>query len=157
MNSDINGTEDSIYGGRYNNGWTNLAQVNSATNSFTAGGMTSFGDFTGGEKNTFSIRILNLIALIEGFYDGSTMVSDSVTVELHNASSPYSLVDQAKLVLNTFGSGTANFFSAVDATNYYLAIKHRNSIETWSKTSQSFSGGTMIYDFTTGVSTSLRG
>ena len=33
-------------------------------------------------------KTLNLTALIEGFYDGSTMVSDTVTVELRNAYNP---------------------------------------------------------------------
>ncbi len=92
---------------------------------------------------------LGITALIEGFYDGSNMVQDTVTAELHNASSPYALVDQAKVVLNSSGNATANFFTAVDATNYYVVVKHRNSIETWSKTAQSFSGGTLNYDFTT--------
>ena len=77
------------------------------------------------------------------------MVSDTVTVELHNSSSPYGLVDQAKVVLSSSGSANANFFSASDGTNYYIVVKHRNSIETWSKTSQSFSGGVLSYDFTT--------
>ena len=77
------------------------------------------------------------------------MVSDTVTVELHNTVTGYPLVDQAKVVLNTAGVGTANFFSAADATNYYIVIKHRNSIETWSVAGQSFSGGTLSYNFTT--------
>lgn len=92
---------------------------------------------------------LGLTALIEGFYDGSNMIQDTVTAELHNASSPYALVDQAKVFLNSSGNATANFFTAVDATNYYVVVKHRNSIETWSKTTQLFSGGTLNYDFTT--------
>jgi hypothetical protein len=92
---------------------------------------------------------LNLTALIQGFYDGSTMVSDTAAIELRNTSSPYGLVDQAKLVLNTSGNSAANFSIAADATNYYLVVKHRNSIETWSKLPQQFTGGTLTYDFTT--------
>jgi hypothetical protein len=37
----------------------------------------------------------------------------------------------------------------VDATNYYIVVKHRNSIPTWSATGQSFSGGILSYNFTT--------
>ena len=44
--------------------------------------------------------------------------------------------------------GTANFYSAADATNYYIAVKHRNGLQTWSASGQSFSGGTLTYDFT---------
>ena len=32
---------------------------------------------------------------------------------------------------------------------YYLQVKHRNSLETWSKTTQTFSGSILNYDFTT--------
>ena len=41
---------------------------------------------------------LDIKAFIEGFYYGSIMISDTVIVELHNSSSPYDLVDQAKVV-----------------------------------------------------------
>jgi hypothetical protein len=107
--------------------------------------------------------VLNLTVLIEGFYDGVSMVSDTVTVALHNAASPWGLVDQAKTVLSSTGAGTANFYSAADATNYYIAVKHRNAVETWSANPQQFTGGTLSYDFTTasnkaysdGVSTNL--
>jgi hypothetical protein len=109
------------------------------------------------------LKTLTLGALIEGFYDGSSMVSDTVTVELHNATTPWALVDQAKTVLSTTGAGTANFFLAADAANYYLAVKHRNAVETWSANPQQFTGGALSYDFTTasnkaysdGVSTNL--
>ena len=105
---------------------------------------------TGTTTNPLSSpKVLTLTALIEGFYDGSTMVSDSVTVELRNTSPGYTLVDQTKVVLNTSGNNAAvNFFTATDATNYYIVVKHRNSIETWSANPQSFSGGTLSYDFT---------
>jgi hypothetical protein len=94
-------------------------------------------------------EVLNLIALIEGFYNGSIMVSDQVKVELRNSSSPYALVEQKDVSLNTSGSGTANFTSTLNSTPYYIVVKHRNSIETWSKNTQTFSGGVMSYDFTT--------
>lgn len=114
---------------------------------------TSFSDWTvSDEAAPLAVKTLNLTALIEGFYDGSNMVTDTIIVELHNASSPYNLVDQAKVVLNVSGNATANFFSAADATNYYLAIKHRNSIETWSSATPFFSGGIMSYNFTTAQS-----
>ncbi len=94
-------------------------------------------------------KTLNITALIEGFYDGSNMVSDTVTVALHNSTTPYALVESQKVVLSNSGQGTANFNTISDATNYYIAVKHRNSIETWSKNPQQFTGGTLTYDFTT--------
>ena len=77
------------------------------------------------------------------------MVSDVVTVELRNSSSPYSLVEQTDATLNTSGVGTANYYSTSDGTPYYIVVKHRNSIETWSAEPQSFSGGVLSYNFTT--------
>lgn len=96
-----------------------------------------------------SNKDLDLTALIEGFFDGSSMIPDTVTVELHNATSPWSLVDQCQTVLNTSGIGTANFYSAADAVNYYIVVKHRNSIETWSMNTHAFNSGTLSYNFTT--------
>lgn len=97
-------------------------------------------------------KILNLTAFIEGFYDGSSMVPDTVTVELHNSSAPYNLVESKKMYLNFSGQGTGNFNSATDGMSYYIVIKHRNSIETWSKLPQQFIGGILSYNFTTAAS-----
>jgi hypothetical protein len=92
---------------------------------------------------------LNLTALLQGLYNGSTMVSDTVTVELHNSGSPYALVESKKSVLNTSGVGTFYFSTAVNGTPYYIVVKHRNSIETWSASVQSFTSSALSYNFTT--------
>jgi hypothetical protein len=92
--------------------------------------------------------VLNLTALIEGFYNGSIMTSDSVTVELHNVFSPYSIVESQKGVLNTGGVGTFSFTNAVNGIPYYIVIKHRNTIETWSGSGNIFSNGILNYNFT---------
>jgi glycosidase len=88
-----------------------------------------------------SALTLNLTALIEARYNGSTMVPDTVTVELHNAVFPYSLVESQKGVLNSAGAGTFYFSVAVIDTPYYIVVKHRNSLETWSATPQTFRSG----------------
>lgn len=92
---------------------------------------------------------ITLTALIEGFYNGTTMIRDTVTVELHTASSPYSLVVQTKIYLTNSGKGSGTFSNAVNGTPYYIVIKHRNAIETWSASTQSFTNGSLNYDFTT--------
>ena len=78
--------------------------------------------------------ILNLNMLIEGFYNSgsNTMVSDTVRVYLRNSSSPYSIVDSAKGILSSSGN-TEITFSNAPSGQYYIAVKHRNSIETWSR------------------------
>ncbi len=82
----------------------------------------------------FSNMTLNLDMFIEGFYnEGSNLqVSDSVTVELRNADSPFAVADVSKVVVSSAGTATFKFGNAANG-NYYLAIKHRNSVETWSK------------------------
>ncbi len=91
---------------------------------------------------------LSLTALVEGFYDGSLMISDSVTVELRNVSSPYTLVDKKEIVLSSLGQGSGLFTSLTNAALYYLVIKHRNSIEAWSANPHSFNLGSLSYNFT---------
>lgn len=103
------------------------------------------GNLEAGEFYTYNFAgssiVLTITALIQGLYNGSTMISDTVTVELHNSSSPYSLVEAQKGVLNTSGTGTFYFSNAVIDTPYYIVVKHRNSIETWSATPQIFRTG----------------
>lgn len=94
-------------------------------------------------------KTLNLTALIEGMWKGSTMVNDTVTVEVRNASLPYALVESKKMFLNTTGVGSAIFTTPLESTSYYLVVKHRNSIETWSSTGLQFNAGLLNYDFTT--------
>ena len=59
------------------------------------------------------------------------------------------LVESKKVVLNLSGQGTAAYSSLSNGVNYYIAVKHRNSIETWSKLPQQFTGGILNYNFTT--------
>lgn len=98
------------------------------------------------------LEISPITVLIEGFYNKITMTPDTVMVELRNTSAPYSLVDQAKINLNSSGQGTVKFFNALNETPYYLVIKHRNALETWSASAQTFANNTMSYDFTSDAS-----
>jgi endonuclease/exonuclease/phosphatase family metal-dependent hydrolase len=95
------------------------------------------------------LEITSFTALIEGFYNGSTMKPDTITVQLHNSSAPYTLVDQAKIFLNNSGQGTGKFYNALNGVPYYIVLKHRNAVETWSASPQAFSANILIYDFTT--------
>ena len=94
-------------------------------------------------------KILNLTALIEGFYNGTTMVSDTVRVQFRNTAAPYSLVEEKKFVLSTAGAGTASLTSVLNGTSYYLVVRHRNSLETWSGAGKTFTSNVLNYDFTT--------
>lgn len=96
------------------------------------------------------VELTSFKVLIEGFFNGTSMTPDTVTVELRNASSPYSLADQTKIYLNNMGEGTGKFFLADNDVPYYLVVKHRSGLETWSAQPQIFTSNSLSYDFTTG-------
>jgi len=96
------------------------------------------------------VEITSFTALIEGFYNGSIMKPDTITVELRNFFAPFSLVDRAKTFLNASGQGSIKFYDAENGVPYYIVIKHRNAVETWSASPQSFTASELTYDFTTG-------
>jgi hypothetical protein len=59
-------------------------------------------------------------------------------------------VDQVKILLNSNGQSSVRFTNASNGTPYYLVLKHRNAVETWSSTPQTFVANSMNYDFTNG-------
>ncbi len=99
--------------------------------------------------------ILNLSLLIQGAYNSelNTMVSDTVRVYLRNSFSPFSIVDSSASVVDINGTGVFTFLNGVsNETPYYISVKHRNSIETWSASGQSFTSNQLSYNFTNTVS-----
>jgi hypothetical protein len=91
----------------------------------------------------------NLTAFLSGNYNGTNMVPDSVTVELHGATIPYALVESRTVLLNASGVGSPVYTTAVNGTPYYIVMKFNNGLETWSATPQTFTGSNLTYDFTT--------
>lgn len=73
---------------------------------------------------------------VQGYYN--TLISklnmrDTVRFYLRNTASPYAIVDSGKTVIDSVSlSGTVTFANAPSGT-YYIMVKHRNSVETWSK------------------------
>ncbi|MBS1551013.1 MAG: hypothetical protein JST15_02960 [Bacteroidetes bacterium] len=98
--------------------------------------------------------VLNLKLIPEGIYFSifnQLSRRDTMTVFLRNTASPFSKVDSAKAVIDSVNFTGLLKFSYAPAGTYFIAVKHFNSIETWSK-----SGGvamnltdTTFYDFTT--------
>ena len=92
---------------------------------------------------------LNLTMFIEGFYNAgsNSQFSDTITVQLRNSTSPFAIIDEAKAIVSANGSAVLKFGLAVTG-QYYIAAKHRNSIETWSKAGgETFTAfGTMNYN-----------
>lgn len=108
-----------------------------------------------------SLRV-NLSMLIEGLYIGSGMMNnplytnglstdptdaDLIQIELHEAFAPYTSVSSLTTVLKTDGNAIALFPGAVYGGSYYVVVKHRNSIETWSKFPVVFSTPELFVNF----------
>lgn len=96
---------------------------------------------------------INPVIGIEGFWNGAVQVSDTITIELRSAVSPNPMVASKKSVI-TPGIGYGSFeFTSVSSGSYYVVVKHRNSIETWSSVPVAMSpGGNYNYNFTTAAS-----
>jgi hypothetical protein len=116
---------------------------------------------------------LNLTLFLEGYYlGGGTMYStlwdleqgfiltgpypstatDSIEVNLWdpaNLSNPGPDYSE-KVILHNDGSATASFATA-PAGSYWIAVRHRNHIETWTSTTQSLVSGSNSYDFSTSL------
>lgn len=113
--------------------------------------------------NTCSSVNLGLKVFIEGFYLGNqTMpavadptnhpgICDTLVVELANASPPNAILASSRNVLYTDGTGQFSFPSSVIGNSYYIVVRHRNALETWSASSVPFTGGAVTYDFSTAV------
>lgn len=99
------------------------------------------------------LNTLNLTMFIQGFYNPSlnNTVRDTVRINLRNDFSPYSIVDSAKAYLSTSGTATLTFPLSLNTENYYIQIKHRNSIETWSSATDYFEDHLITYDFTNSI------
>jgi hypothetical protein len=78
-------------------------------------------------------------------------IADSIIVELHASTSPYATMYSSNGVLNTNGTAAIAFPNSAIGSSYYIAIKHRNAIETWSAAPVTISNHT-IYNFTTAAS-----
>ena len=112
-----------------------------------------------------SFTTLNLNLFLEGFYSApqtmrsnlydlgiSTDPSETDTV-LVNLWSPENLQDPAfslHAVLHTNGTASVQFPAAVRGHAYYIAVKHRNHMETWSHDPVTFIE-TTGYDFSTAL------
>lgn len=91
---------------------------------------------------------LALNSVIEGFWNGTNVVPDTLKAYLRNSTSPYAIVDSAKAVSDNIGNSLFCFRNVVSG-NYYIVVKHRNSVETWSALPQFiFANGFNFYDFT---------
>jgi hypothetical protein len=96
---------------------------------------------------------LTLTASIEAITpDGApaSNTSDTITVLLRASTAPYEIVDASNGVLSASGNATLNFTKANLGSSYYIVVKHRNALETWSANPIAFTAEA-TYNFTSGV------
>lgn len=109
------------------------------------------------------VRTLTLTLLLEGLYDGSGMmnpafdangnaiwdatITDQITVDFHDGENyENTFLSVPEVLLYANGNATLTIPSAYDG-NYYLSVRHRNSIETVSASPVSFIENTAYYNF----------
>jgi hypothetical protein len=118
------------------------------TGPITVGSSSTCYTSSAGIFNVMNGINLHVDVFIQGFYLGSGVMTpvlynnglstnindvDSIRVELHDAVMPYGLVATANGILKTNGNLDVEFPPTLLNGSYYIVIKHRNSIETWSK------------------------
>jgi PKD repeat protein len=111
-------------------------------------------------------RTVNLTLFLEGLFNGTGMnkaqnasgnqfpgiIADQIQVRLHQSSPPYSSVSAPYTIdLTTAGNAVLTIPASFNS-NYYLSVKHRNSVETWSNQPIPFNSGTISYNFSTAAS-----
>jgi hypothetical protein len=117
-------------------------------------------------------KTLSLKLYLEGLYTGGGMmieangagyvpqfgpgIADQVTVELHDATAPYAISSlyspYSNVDLNTDGTLAITSIPGIITGSYYVVIKHRNSIETWSGVPVSFDVANPGWDFSNAAS-----
>ncbi|MFZ4547418.1 MAG: hypothetical protein ACOYN4_08285, partial [Bacteroidales bacterium] len=135
------------------------------------------GDFSGDlfEEDAFGRVIwgwpsksLTLQVVLEGLYNPVTStlnkarnatgdeypgdVADKIDIELHSASSyPTVIYSATNVDLSTNGTASITTIPGTLSGSYYIAVKHRNSIETVSANPVSFSGMNTNFNFTENI------
>ncbi len=125
----------------------------------------SAGSSTGCNVSTFATEpfdfALNVKVFIEGmFLPNQTMkallnpndtLADTITVGLASPATKQILYS-SKAIVSTFGRANALFPQPALGQTYYIVVKHRNSLETWSAGTFAFNSPDTIYDFTNAAS-----
>ncbi len=135
-------------------GETNTQTLSSATHMLTQGFQQPY-------KLT-----LNVKAFLQGYYAGSGLMTnvlynqgvtmnpgnetDSITIELREANSPFDLISSTKQIIQTNGTVTYSGLASA-GLSCYIVLKHRNHIEIWSANPVLLTDNT-FYDFSTDAS-----
>ncbi|MDQ3019936.1 MAG: hypothetical protein M3R36_05110 [Bacteroidota bacterium] len=99
-------------------------------------------------------RGLTLRVIPEGMYNpvsNRLNAKDTVRVKIRRSTAPFTIIDSAKSEINNFTFQGIYELSNTPPGNYYIVVKHRNSIETWSKFPVTIGSGEVSYNFTSAM------
>ena len=111
------------------------------------------GNFVGSGPGLIPIpTTINIKVIPEGFYNSGTeklISKDTVRAYLQSNVSPFNTIDSAIAVIDSVTFSGSFIFANAPGGTYYIKVRHRNCIETWSKTGGEslVQGSTMSYDF----------
>lgn len=92
---------------------------------------------------------LNISAAIEGLHDPvfNTLIPDTIRVYLRNNFAPYNVVDSTANILSNLYLNEFIFTKTTYNTPYYIQIKHRNALESWSSAAITFTSYEKSYSY----------
>lgn len=132
---------------------TTFTQINSSNKSIVE---QNCGMFTNSLWECCNAKLLSLTSAIEGLYDSALNKlnsSDTVTVDLRDEAYPHTLRYSAKCRYDSINLSSFHVFTIpTTPSNYYLVIRHRNSIETWSNSTVSLARNGEITSYNTTLS-----
>ncbi len=145
------------------------------TTTYTVTGTNSSNGCTATAIRTITVSAcptnLTVKAYLDGYYLGGGLMQpvltnqgqtpsvanqcDNVTIELRNPNPPYALVSTAIRPILTNGTITSGYFNIL-GQSFYIVIKHRNGLETWSANPVVMTAA-LTYDFTTAAGQAYGG
>ncbi|NBW31010.1 MAG: hypothetical protein EBR35_07140, partial [Flavobacteriales bacterium] len=163
---DVSGTQTSntttVTGVSGSYTWANNGQTYTVSGIYTGIDVNCVAQVLNLTVTPSTAGILNLKVYLEGYYtvggqmrsalvnsgvSSNTSISDTIKIQLRSQSSPNTVVFSSDVLLSTNGIASLSIPANLVGGNYYVAVYHRNSLETWSTNPISFTTNTS-YDFT---------
>lgn len=134
VDDDVVGSESNIYSGKYSGGtWIPGAAADTASNTLTFSGATSFSDITGGELNALPIQLLSFKA--RSLSDKSVLITWETASEFNNSHFELEKIlglDKIETIAHLPGAGNSNTkltYSALDRTPNSLNIYQLKQVD----------------------------
>ncbi len=112
-------------------------------------------------------KLMNTKLYLEGFYNNQSGIMnkvqddiqyhfagttvDTISLEIINPTIPYLVAERFTLNLTTDGTIPNINIPGKDTGSYYIVVKHRNHLETWSAFPVSFETDVVNYDFSSSI------